>query len=448
MGINRPFRIVLVTIAALLLLVAIFMVVSLSRINRDVNFETLKEKMEAKIDATDEKLVGSDQGFAIGFSKVNLTPAKPVSTAGYGKRLGKLYQAVHDSIYVRTMIIDNGKERVAVVSADLLIIPPTVTELLEEMMPDIGFSLDNTYLGATHSHNSIGNWAHGFTSFIYGTYEDSIVQFIADRIQVGIKEATRNMVPATAKIDSVSFREGVYNRVVDDGPVDPKIRLIEIERQDSVRMLFVSYTAHATCLYSKDLVLSADWPGKLLQIMEKKGYDFTMFMAGAVGSHGPATPDGGWTCVDYMAENVAERISTAEFTPMKSNYLEMHRIPLELPVMQPKAFKRLRVKPALFQTLFGQYPSFINVLRFGDVVFLGTPCDFSGEFNFELDSLGASRGVFPMVTSFNGGYIGYLTPEKYYDVDHYETQLMNWYGPGNGEYVKDVLEKAMISVTE
>jgi len=44
-----------------------------------------------------------------------------------------------------------------------------------------------------------------------------------------------------------------------------------------------------------------------------------------------------------------------------------------------------------------------------------------------------------MVTSFNGGYIGYITPLKYYDVDHYETRLMNWYGPGSGEYMQECL---------
>ncbi len=66
---------------------------------------------------------------------------------------------MHDSIYVRSLVIDNGTQRVAIVSADLLIIPPTVTALLEMELPTIGFTLDNTYLGATHSHNSIGNWA-------------------------------------------------------------------------------------------------------------------------------------------------------------------------------------------------------------------------------------------------------------------------------------------------
>lgn len=448
MKIRRPFKIALVTLVSLVAVLVVGIVLAVSKIDRDVDYKVLLDTMNTRIKTVDEVPVAPRAGFTIGFSKVNLTPRKPLSTAGYGKRLGKLYKTVHDSIYVRSMVIDNGTQRVAIVSADLLIIPPTVTALLERQLPQVNFTLDNTYLGATHSHNSIGNWATGVTSLIYGIYEDSVVQFIADRIKMSILRASQNMLPATAKIDSVAIPDGVYNRVTDDGPVDPLLRMIEIERSDSTKLLFTSYTAHATCLFSRDLELSGDYPGKLLQLLEAGKYDFAMFMAGAVGSHGPAAPDGGWICVDWMAEKIAGKVGDAHFEPMKNNFLEMHRVPLALSEPQPKVLQQWRLRPGLFRTAFGEYPTFINVLRFGDVVLMGTPCDFSGEFNFSLDSLAATVGVFPIVTSFNGGYIGYLTPEKYYDIDHYETQLMNWYGPGNGEYVRKALQTLLLSVSD
>ena len=88
------------------------------------------------------------------------------------------------------------------------------------------------------------------------------------------------------------------------------------------------------------------------------------------------------------------------------------------------------------------------MLRIGDLVMLGTPCDFSGEFNASIDSVAHHHGLKTMVTSFNGGYIGYVTPGKYYDVDHYETQLMNWYAPGTGDYIRDCLEKIMLAESD
>ncbi len=71
---------------------------------------------------------------------------------------------------------------------------------------------------------------------------------------------------------------------------------------------------------------------------------------------------------------------------------------------------------------------------------LGTPCDFSGEFNPAIDSVADHLEAHAMVTSFNGSYIGYVTPRSRYDIVHYETQLMNWYGPGTGEYLVVCLE--------
>ncbi len=59
------------------------------------------------------------------------------------------------------MVIRNRQPKVAIVAADLLLIPPIVQQRLEQELPEIGFSIDNTYLGATHSHNSIGNWQKG-----------------------------------------------------------------------------------------------------------------------------------------------------------------------------------------------------------------------------------------------------------------------------------------------
>ena len=369
MKIARSVRIILITLASLVVIVGLITVLSISTIDRSIDYEVLLDTMNARIDALDAEPVESTQGFTIGFAKVNLTPPQPRATAGYGKRLGKLYKSVHDSIYVRSFVVDNGIQRVAIVSADLLIIPPTVTALLKDQLPEVNFTLDNTYMGATHSHNSIGNWATGATSFIYGMYEDSVVQFIADKIKASILQASQNMLPANASIDSVAIPDGVRNRIDDDGPVDPLLRMIRIERSDSTKLLIASYTAHATCLFSRDLELSGDYPGKLIQILESQGYDFAMFMAGSVGSHKPRAPEGGWECVDWMAEKIAENVKNATFQPMKSNFLEMHLVPLALSEPQAKVSEDWRMNPGLFKVAFGDFPV-PTALRFGDAVML------------------------------------------------------------------------------
>lgn len=451
MKFKKPLRFLAISLLVLFGVVITILVIGVAPTDRTFNYTPLADSMTRRIAAVDEVPVPSPKGFQVGFSKVNLTPDHPVALGGYGKRRGKFYESVHDSIYVRCIVVDNGVERVAIVSADLLFIPPSVTSLLDKGLHEIGFSPENTYLTATHSHNSIGSWAEGaFASILYGAYDDSIVHFIADKIKLSIVEASKNLISATFKSGSVPIPDLVYNRVTDGGPVDPLLRVIEINRSDSSKLLLASYTAHATCLFSKDLQLSADYPGKLTQLLEEKGYTFAMFMAGAVGSHGPQVPEGGWSCIDWMAENITEKFWAArdQLKKMDDTVLEMHRVALELPAPRPKILRDWSLRPWLFKSTFGDYPSYVTVLRLGDVVMLGTPCDFSGEFSPSLDSLGYQLHVMPMVTSFNGAYIGYVTPAKYFDVNHSETRLMNWFSPGNGEYVEKTLERLLMNVAQ
>jgi len=449
MRLKRILRVILIVFIFCLGLLLLFLAVSVAPIDRSVDRKQLYTTMMNRMDTLARPVI-SHRGFSIGFAKENLTPSYPTATAGYGKRMGKLYESVHDSIYVRTMVIDNGARRVAVVSADLLIIPPTVTALLEKELPEIDFTLDNTYLGAIHTHNSIGNWGKGVMTFLYGSYDDSMVHFIADKIKRSIQRASRNMLPATLKAGAIPLSNIVYNRLIDHGPVDSLLRVVEIHRSDSSKLLLMSFTAHATCLFSRDLQLSRDYPGMLVDSIEAKNYSFVMFMAGAVGSHAGKAPEQGWSCVDWMGEKVSKGFleNRNQLIAVHDSTLEMHRVPLLLSDPQVKVLKNWRVRPWLFSLAFGDYPEYLTVLRLGNIVMLGTPCDFSGEFNRSLDSIATRNGLQAMVTSFNGGYIGYVTPDKYYDRDHYETQLMNWYGPGNGEYMEQCLEQLILKVAD
>lgn len=448
MMLKRVARFILLFLAACLIFIVLFFAISVVPIDRHVDRTALYTEMKHRIDSLDTDTPKHPDSFKIGFARENMTPSYRTATAGYGKRMGRLFESVHDSIYVRTMVIDNGVNRVAIVSADLLIIPPTVTEVLEKELPKIGFTLDNTYLGAIHSHNSIGNWGKGAMTILYGSYDEAVVRFIVDKITASIQRASANMLPAVLKTGAIPLPNAVHNRLIDNGPVDSLLRVVEVHRSDSSKLLLMSFTAHATCLYSNDLQLSRDYPGKLVDTLEGNGYSFVMFMAGAVGSHTSTVPEQGWPCVEDMATAVSQGFLTHRdrLSPIKDSTLVMHRVPLLLGDPQVKVSRDWRLRPWLFNWAFGDYPEYLTVLRLGSVVMVGTPCDYSGQLDPALDSLAASHGLSAMVTSFNGGYIGYVTPTEYYDEDHSETQLMNWYGPGNAEYMEDCLERLMMTV--
>jgi hypothetical protein len=63
-----------------------------------------------------------------------------------------------------------------------------------------------------------------------------------------------------------------------------------------------------------------------------------------------------------------------------------------------------------------------------------------------MGKLANQYGLKLIVTVFNGGYIGYITPDSLYDEHFHEVREMNWYGPGNGTYfdqlIRQIITKA------
>ena len=197
--------------------------------------------------------------------------------------------------------------------------------------------------------------------------------------------------------------------------------------------------------------LSRDWPGRVVDGLERETGGFALFMAGAVGSMGPKGPPTGkdFPLVNQYAADMLKRlkpeIGQLKTQPTKAGGTPLGLLTLPLSLRNPaprvlsERFAELRIRPWLFHSVYGDYPSDLKALRIGPVLLIGTPCDFSGELVAPLTQLAKQQGLDLIITSFNGGYIGYVTPDKYYEKDTYETRVMNWFGPQNGAYFSEMM---------
>ena len=131
--------------------------------------------------------------------------------------------------------------------------------------------------------------------------------------------------------------------------------------------------------------------------------------------------------------------------------LYSEKIDIEMREQSFKINSSLIIRPWIFNFLVGDTPKYINYLRLGDLVIVGTPSDFSGELVGQIEKSISNNGLNLMINSFNGGYVGYITDDKWYDrtdINTYETYTMNWYGPYNGSYfsklIKEIIKKMKI----
>lgn len=379
-----------------------------------------------------------------GWAKTNITPNHPTATAGYGARLGKKWSVVKDSIYVRSVVLDNGATRVALIGLDLLITPPTVVEQLKKRLPEVGLRWENVFIGAIHSHNSAGGWAPKLVGHLLaGSYEPALVNQITDGVLKTLASAQQQLSPVQIGFTQVNDTTQVYNRLTEKGRLDPYVRLLKLQKASGQSALLCTYAGHATIFdFDKSQYLSRDYPGALVDRLEKKDATFALFMAGAVGSTGPKeVGEDDFAQIRNYADTLAATIETALPTlkMQPDSALGALTLPLGLREPQARVLGNWRVRPWLFYALYGDYPSELKALRIGNTVLVGTPCDFSGMLVADFQQVAARQKINLIITSFNGGYVGYITPDQYYHTDAYETQAMNWFGPYNGAYFEEMM---------
>ncbi len=391
----------------------------------------------------------AQHGLQAGWAKANITPATAVPTAGYGSRKGKRINTVHDSLYVRVITLSNGTTRAAIVSADMLIIPPTVTEALQQQLPGIGWSYDQLYLGATHTHNSMGGWGKKYIGELFaGTYNDTLVQQIVTGILSALQKATAKMEPVQMSNIEVADTADVKNRLVGNaGTEDPYIRCLLLKTATGRRCALMSYAAHATTLGPGQLTLSRDYPGVLVDKTEQENnIDMALFMAGAVGSMGPEEKGADdWQQLNHIATSLEDKIddsiTTAHYN--EDSNLRSYTVPLALREPQWRFADNWCFRHWLWRKLYGDYPAYIKMLKIGNTVLVGMPCDFSGELVAPLMAQARQQGQYLFITSFNGGYTGYITNDIHYHKNAYETRTMNWFGPGNGAYFSEIASRCI-----
>jgi neutral ceramidase len=365
--------------------------------------------------------------------------------AGYGGRQGRPATGAHDDLCVKAVALRVAGRLGVMVGADALIIPREVTELaVRELGQDPGLRREQIYLSATHTHSSLGGWGEGMISEAFaGPFQPGTRTWLAGRIVSAVRQAVGDLKPAAVGHGSFAVPRFVRNRLVGPlGRVDPEFSYLVFKQNDGRLAVLGSFSAHATVLSSSMMEFSGDYPGCWQRAVEQATGGLAVFLAGGVGSHSPVPGEGGLKGAERMGQALArELLDRLPGTPLTNSVLfDLRGLEVALPPLQARVSDGLRVRPWLAARFLpvGRL-SFIQAFRLGDALWISTPCDFSGELALEIKDLLRARGRGAVLTSFNGDYLGYLIPSRYYHLGGYEPSLMSFFGPAAADYFEDLI---------
>jgi len=388
-----------------------------------------------------------------GFGRARLTPTlgvakdrpeagefRSLALAGFGQRHGAPATGVHDDLWVKAMALEVDGLRLVIIGSDSLIVPRQVAEAAAaELAGSDGLQRGQIHFGATHTHASLGGWGEGWVAEQFaGPYQPNVRSWFATRLVAAARAALTNLQPASIASGAFDAPEFIRNRLVGEkGGVDPEFVLLAIRQDAGAQAVLGSYGAHATVLSSSVMQFSSDYPGAWQRNVEAAGIQQAMFIAGGVGSHGPNAGAPGFDGTERMGRILAERTAAALQTLSYTNRIALASAALivSLPDLSPRISDGIRLRPFVAAGILPVTNSTVMTgFRAGDAVWLTTPCDYSGEMARPIKDALRRRGFRGAVTSFNGDYIGYVVPAKYYHLNTYETRTMSFFGPAVPDY--------------
>jgi neutral ceramidase len=384
----------------------------------------------------------------IGWSSFNITPSSSMPMAGFTPR--SHFDQVHDSLYTRIVAIDNGNATCYLISMDLLLFPPALKRLIEEKLTARGRANDFVYYSVSHTHNGIGGWDTSIMGkFVLGGYSEAWINTTAELVVAHMTLANESSIPSKLSYWETDAKECVSNRLAPRlGSFDSKLRGLRFDRDDSTKGILFTYAAHAANVSKKSLVLSGDYPSATLAKLNDEGWDFGMYMAGMVGSHRLDMDHlkvKDFAAIEKASSILAPRIMNAmPETPLDSLTISFGRLPVPMGPSQMRVLKNWKVRDWAFQQLVGKLEAEITWMKLGNVLFLGTSCDFSGEISVDnlFDQIASDQGDRLIITSFNGSYSGYINKDEHYDTrKKEETMTMSWVGPYFGEYYAGIMKQ-------
>ena len=378
---------------------------------------------------------------------------RQIPLAGYGNRNGEPATGVHDDVWVKAVAVRVGSQTGIIFGADALIVPREVAdEAAAQLRKETGLNREQLYFSATHTHCSIGGWGEGMAGEAFaGSFNPGARTWFASRFVAAARDALGDLRPAEFGQGSFRAPEFVRNRVVGKlGKVDDEFSF-GIFRQEQGRSAVLGvYSAHATVLPGRVMEFSGDYPGAWQRAIEQSTNTVALFLGGAVGSHAPVAGESGFAGAERMGTALAARLQQElpQISFTNSIPLGFFGLGLSLPELNVRLASGIRLRPWFASTLLPvSRQSFLQGFRIGDTIWLSTPCDFSGELALHIKDSLRVRGFDAIITSFNGDYIGYVIPSKYYHLDGYEPRTMSFYGPYVPDYLEEFIGKIALDLS-
>jgi hypothetical protein len=241
-----------------------------------------------------------------GAARLEITPAADAALpmSGYAGRTDG-HKGIHDPLFVRALVLDDGSAQAAIVTMDLIFAPEDLwAKMTERIQRETGIPRERILLAGTHTHGAMA---------LTGIKEEFLPRYqpwraaLEDKICAAVQQARAALQPArmgsgmgkayvnlNRRARMANGGWGLGNNP--QGPSDRTVAVVKIETAAGEPLaVFFNFAVHGTVTGQQNLQISADLPGAASRYVEQQHGDkiVAIFTSGAAGDqnaiYGPGT---------------------------------------------------------------------------------------------------------------------------------------------------------------
>ncbi len=233
-----------------------------------------------------------------GAAKVDITPQ---DLTGLTNLFGRPFEGVHDPIYLRALVMDNGINTAAIVAADLVEFGDTLA-VRKRIEQEIGIPADHILITASHDHNAprAGKVTAGATAWAGGPATTKYTQYVYDQVVDVVRRAKAALEPARVGIGcgtaDVNVNRDVFTAagwkigVNPHGPSDKTVWVVKFEALSGEPIaLLMNYAVHPVVISSENRLVTGDISGAAERYVEQSYQDqvVALWTIGAAADQNP-----------------------------------------------------------------------------------------------------------------------------------------------------------------
>jgi neutral ceramidase len=424
-----------------------------------------------------------------GAAKVDLAPPIGVPLAGYGNRrassidldpgnlvtMFKPSTGQRDPVYARALVLDDGKQRIALVSLDTIGVIGDIVQRIVSEANKLGSTIkeEQLLIFGSHTHSGPGAvtelrfWQLAAVDLLVPQVRDALAQKAAQALVA----AEKALEPATLGTGSQDLFGATKNRRVGTSPtdtedsIDPGLGVVRVDRMNGEPLALVwNFAIHGTAFSGSNMQISADVMGAVSAYLEQKLSVPALFANGAEGDIKPV--HGGEAGLAMLGPMIGDKALAVRSSIVPSGVVELDTSSAMIDFgdaeirLDASATAGGDIDLKALSALFGWNPSAtqklgsdmvdhvfrIQAVRLNKTVIASVPGEAIHALGLEIKSAGKALGFdHTFVFGLANGHMSYVTNEVEFNAGGYESTA-SFFGPQAGAKLVQSCKDRMTAV--